>query len=328
MAKRPRKTKGNPPSEDYQTIHSVADKKAPVFSTTIANTLNGFVGDIPFSVIEDLAEQGAFDAIEFAIPFQKIEQELAAGLTPQGAQVADLSPASQEMLKALKDSADKTSQITTRVVRKATGLEPQLQFDANDPNVRRHLEKRIGGLITEINRHARANIRDIIIEAKTTELTPRQITTRIKENIGLRQDQARSLNNFRNRLSEDEDSKSLINKKVESFKQRLLGQRTDLIARTEMMTASNEGHRIGFEQAAEQGLFDRNQAKMVWVTTPDDRLCNTCRPMQGIPRDFDGVWNVDIRNSSNNVIGQRSVSIPNEVHPNCRCTFKMEIPSS
>ena len=330
MAKKPtrRKKKSSPPAEDYDAIHSVADKKAPVFSTTIANTINGFVGDIPYEVIEELATAGAFDAIEFAIPFQEIEQAMAKGLGTPGSMVADLSPEAQEMWKAMKESADKTSVITTRTVREATGMEPQLAFDANNPHIRRQLNDRIGKLVTEIDASSRRNIRDVIVEAKTKELTPREISQRIKESIGLRTDQVKTLNNFRNKLLEDGQTKTQINKKVEDFQRRLMGQRTQLIARTEMMTAANEGHRIGFEQAADEGLFNRQKARMVWVTTRDDRLCATCRPMQGVPKDFDGYWNVKIRNSKGAVTGQKSVKIPNEVHPNCRCTFKMEIDSA
>ena len=208
-----------------------------MFSATIANTINGFVGDIPYSVIEELAEAGAYDAIEFAIPFQQIEQQMAKGLTPKGSNVADLSPEAQEIWRGLKESADKTSVITTRVVREATGLEPMTSFDANNPLVRKHLNDRIGGLITEMNKHARNNIRDVIVEAKTTEMTPREITQKIKDNVGLRTDQARTLNKFKDKLIADGQSGSQVKKKSEDFKNRLIAQRTQLIARTEMMTS-------------------------------------------------------------------------------------------
>ncbi len=65
--------------------------------------------------------------------------------------------------------------------------------------------------------------------------------------------------------------------------------RADLIARHESMLAANEGQRLGWKQAEEQGLLD-SSAKRVWITTPDERLCPICKPLEDKTATLDGEY--------------------------------------
>ena len=80
--------------------------------------------------------------------------------------------------------------------------------------------------------------------------------------------------------------------------------RADMIARTESMTAANEGNREGWRQAVDEGLLTGNE-RVVWIAT-DGACPEICAPMDGETRALD----------DEDYDGQE----PPPAHPNCRCT--------
>ena len=83
--------------------------------------------------------------------------------------------------------------------------------------------------------------------------------------------------------------------------------RAETIARTETITASNQGQILAWEQAKEEGLLGGNEKK-VWIVTPDDRLCPICEPLDGVTVGFSETFDVE---------GEALEGPP--AHPNCRC---------
>ncbi len=81
--------------------------------------------------------------------------------------------------------------------------------------------------------------------------------------------------------------------------------RAETIARTESMRAVHEGQRQLWRQGVEEGLLDAD-VKRAWITTPDDRLCPICEPLDGETAALDEDY-VD------------GIAAP-PAHPNCRCT--------
>lgn len=84
--------------------------------------------------------------------------------------------------------------------------------------------------------------------------------------------------------------------------------RAELIARTEVMRASNEGQQELWDQAVEAGFLSGRE-QQEWIVTPDDRLCPVCEPLDGQTVPVDGQFDVD---------GDKIDGPP--AHPNCRCT--------
>ncbi len=89
--------------------------------------------------------------------------------------------------------------------------------------------------------------------------------------------------------------------------------RAELIARTEVMRASNEGQLEAWDQATDAGLLTGNEQKE-WIVTPDDRLCPICEPMDGVTVPLDDDFDVD---------GDKVDAPP--AHPNCRCTVGLTL---
>lgn len=84
--------------------------------------------------------------------------------------------------------------------------------------------------------------------------------------------------------------------------------RAETIARTETMRASNQGQLEAWDQATEKGLLTGSES-LEWITTPDDRLCPICEPLDGQTAPRGGTFEVD---------GDRITAPP--AHPRCRCT--------
>ena len=298
------------------TLHQVADRRAPSFSTNIVSSVDQFKKVLPVKNMEELIAAGAYDALQFAIPWDNLNALVAAGV-------------GEDIVRSLREASDKTADTTARALRAASGIKPVLSFDEGNPAVRRYVETRTANLVQDISKDGKNAIRQVILDSRLKELGPREIISRIKGVIGLREDQARALRNYQDGLAEKGVPKSRINQLAKQREARMMGQRADMIARTESITAANTGHQIGWEQAAGKGMFNPDEAEVMWVTAQDgDRVCNTCRPMDGVTRGFNETWSVEIRSGGKgggHVIDTMDVKVPNVVHPNCRCTAKLII---
>lgn len=80
--------------------------------------------------------------------------------------------------------------------------------------------------------------------------------------------------------------------------------RAQLIARTESMIAANEGQRLGWEKAVEDGLLPPSMNR-TWITTPG--CCDECETLEGATATLDGEYPDPGGNGP-------------PLHPNCRCT--------
>ncbi len=79
--------------------------------------------------------------------------------------------------------------------------------------------------------------------------------------------------------------------------------RAEVISRTEIMTAQNEGKRAGWRQAADDELIAPD-ARRIWITSGS--ACKECLPMNDAEATLNGTYD------------NRSMGPP--LHPNCRCT--------
>ena len=99
-----------------------------------------------------------------------------------------------------------------------------------------------------------------------------------------------------------------LKRRVDNYGKKLRRSRARMIARTEMMRASNQGRLQGMYQAADRGLVNPALARKQWVTSAFD-VCPICVPLNG--------RTIGIRES----FGPEGQAPP--AHPNCRCTIRM-----
>ena len=189
---------------------------------------------------------------------------------------AALRPALETMLRnVLEDSGIAAAKALVRKLRVAAAP-IGMKFDVTNPAAVEWISSHAGELITSISESTREDIVDLVEAAFTEQFDVDDLTDRISDLIG---DDARA----------------------------------EVIARTETMRASNEGQSQLWDQAVEVGLLTGNEHQ-IWITTPDDRLCPICEPMDGETTGLDGTFTVD---------GEEIEGPP--AHPNCRCTIGLSV---
>ena len=119
--------------------------------------------------------------------------------------------------------------------------------------------------------------------------------------------------NFKRWFDHQTDSIQLAQTLAQWSGQKALKSRAKLIAQTETMSAANGGARLAMQTAQTDGLLPPN-ARIEWIVTPDDRLCDRCRAMdrQTVPL-INGAF------TEPGKVGGGVMYPP--LHPRCRCTI-------
>lgn len=149
-------------------------------------------------------------------------------------------------------------------------------FDVTNPRATEWVKNHSLELIDDLSETTREDIRELLEDAFDGEYDVDQLSDEIDKLIG------------------DDD-------------------RAEKIARTETMTASNQGQLEAWDQAVEAGLLTGGESKE-WITTPDDRLCPICEPLDGQTVGLNEEFEVD---------GDMIDAPP--AHPNCRCTIGLAV---
>jgi len=168
-------------------------------------------------------------------------------------------------------------------------------FDVMNVNSIKWAEKYTAEMVTEVTRETKKALREVISDGMKQKWNKLKIARRInKMPIGLSLPQTKALNNFRDKLISDGASAKLIDKRVQSYYNRLLRQRSRSIARTETSRAVNEGYLQGLEQ--------QNVYRRVKISMAAD-ACPLCTEHEG--RIF--------------TLEEAHAFLP--IHPNCRCAW-------
>lgn len=207
--------------------------------------------------------------------------------------------------------------------------EIRIAFDTTDPAAARWASVRAAALIADVTDETRRAVRDVISDMFIDQVDIDSAAQTIRASVGLTQNQASSLLNFRQQVLNgagktveigkrvfrvpETVTRDYVNKLVAKKSERLLRDRAFTIAATEAMTASNEGLRQFWEQGQKAGWVSPKDQR-VWITTPDEKLCPICGAMEGQTAGINQPFVLPT--------GQRVMNPP--AHPRCRCTQGLE----
>ena len=194
-----------------------------------------------------------------------------------------------------------------RVTTKTTGLE--MSFDITNPRAVQAARTLGAELVTNVSNTTRTTIRNLIADVIEGNQSLAEAKKIIRQRAGLLPQHAEAVKRYRDNLVTSGTKAQQANKMADKYARRLLKYRAEMIARTEVSRAMSLGQTETWNQARDNDLIPPDTLR-VWITTPDERLCSICGPMDGETATLDGVW--DTMN------GQ--VSYPSAIHPQCRCS--------
>lgn len=261
--------------------------------------------------------QRAITVIRARIELAELERELrATSQSPaamrtalEAARVGDLGQAFRETAENnLRAGYLRGAREGERGLRQ---VEVRIRFDAMNPHAATFARIQSSQLITQIDESQREAVRNLIESSVSNGRTVRDIARDIRNVVGLRDDQVTALSNYRERITErGKLTEDQIESKVRRYADALARQRGELIARTEVLQAANQGQLETWMEAQRQGVLGNNYKKK-WVLTPDELLCDACESMDEVEAELDE----EFEN------GQGESTMVPPLHPNCRCSI-------
>ena len=278
---------------------AVADREEPKLAATIRRTMKAMRAQFPVSEVAALIDSGRIYTLPSLIPWGDIFVMPTYKAEP--ALVGDDLQA--QYLQVMIEAA------------KAGGIEGS-SFTLTNPQAIAAARARAGTLIANEKKMTQDAVKRVIVKAVRGNYTGAEAAKMIANSIGLDPRSAQAVANYTAQLSEVKAGNAGLSSlsrggraagSPERYADRLLKLRSETIARTEIMSASNEGQLMGWRQAAADGLLNRQTTMRIFVVTEDDRLCEECEPLDGETTTFDGSF---------------SEGEP-PIHPACRCTTSL-----
>lgn len=232
----------------------------------------------------------------------------AASLVPWGNFAQDLQPFVDVTTSQVVTSANQS------LARLPSRLKVDFTFDLTDPRAIAWAQVRAGASIRGITEESRQAVARIIADGLRSKLDMEQMATRIEAVVGLDQRQAKSLDRFYGETLEqlmDEgasfnEATQEVRERAKPLYDRMIRYRGLRIARTEMVTAANQGRVLSWFEIESQGLMPPD-SKRIWITALDERTCSVCAPKHRQTV----AWDTDFDFGSP------------ALHPHCRCSIEL-----
>lgn len=210
-------------------------------------------------------------------------------------------------------------------------------FNPGSPQVSQFINDYVLGQVKQITEQQRALLTSKIVAGLNAGKNPIDIAREIKPYIGLTDNQADAVDNFRG-LLESNDPASLtrelrdkrydptirsalssdtplesdvIDTMVGRYADLSLKHRAQTIARTETLNALHQSQNFLWQQAADSGAVMGSDLYRYWHVAHDERTCPICKPIPSMNPD-----GVSINGQFQTPVG--AVDGPT-MHPNCRC---------
>lgn len=184
-----------------------------------------------------------------------------------------------ELLAELIDAGRRTGSSFPKI-QKAT---VSYRFDADRPEAAAWAAKEAGSLIVEVTQDQINIVRELVSSAQMGIYTPQQVARYVRDSIGITQRQAGWVRNFRDRTFNDQitagktfaEAMRATDNLTDRYAKRIHRYRAEMIARTEILRAANEGRNEAWRQGIEEGFINPG-VKKYWSVEIDGRQCEEC----------------------------------------------------
>lgn len=271
-----------PGDQWWRALHQIADGLEPTVRNAFLRAVRMVQAKLDIVNLEDAVNRGTIDQSAF---WQVLQSELDSALR------APL----REALLGGAGIADR---------RLPQGM---MRFDLTNPAAVRAVDTEVANLVREITNESRQAIRDLVQQSILGTFDVHQLARQIRSSIGLTSRYAVAVDNYQQTLLDNGMPDGQAMTRSQAYADRLLRYRAQMIARTEVIRATSAGQSAVWNDAQAEGLLPVD-AQRVFITTPDDRLCEICAPMDG--------QTVGINEPFQSDLGP--IDYP-PVHPSCRC---------
>jgi hypothetical protein len=224
--------------------------------------------------------------------------------------------------RASRPFLERETGIETTVVKQ--DIEVTIAFNLNNPHTIQFADTLSSQLVREVTEETKKAIRQIIKRGAAGELTPLQQARRIRELVGLTDQQMVAVLNFQAALEFEGVAPALVRRRTERLYLRSLNQRARNISRTESIRSANAGQYNLWRQASEQGFLDTTKVAVKWTATEDDRTCDWCMSLDGKTVGFEEQFPGGTKRMANGSIKSLDPVLTPPIHPSCRCSLTLE----
>ena len=287
---------------EWVALHRIADSLEPELQAAFLKALEALKRQLPLNALTDMLEVGL--------------------LTDLGELVANLK---------LPDSVVATlRQVMTSAAVQAgtfTGAALGMSFSLDNPAVLRWVDSQVGRHIVGITSETQLAVRDVIRSAFVEGMHPREQARLIRDVVGLTVRDEGAVARFKQGLLDSGTTLKRTNQLTNRMANRLRRNRAEAIARTETISAANQGQREAWNEAADQRLIDPAATRIVWIATDDARTCPICNELDGTTVGFQDTFPV---NQAAIKVGRpKSVFADHDgrtppAHVMCRCALGLE----
>lgn len=184
-------------------------------------------------------------------------------------------------------------------------------FKTANPKALLAAERQAAELLTSVNAETKQTVRNLIARSYREGITSRDTARMIRDVVGLNDRQATALFNYRSGLVEEGIKPDRVIALTERYGNRLLRQRADTIAQTEIHRASAEGQHELWREAVREGHLGAD-ALRIWIA--NSGACSWCEAMELLNEDGVSIDGQFVTPDGDMIDG------PEDSHVGCKCS--------
>lgn len=201
--------------------------------------------------------------------------------------------------------------VTVRTMPDQDVKDVTIDFEAVNPEAVRWAAQHAAALV-DAPAAVRTKIRALVARSIDEGIAPDELARMLRDVIGLTEQQATAVANFRHRLADEGVDAGTRLGRVTRYAEAQRRLRALTIARTELISALNFGQQALWRHAEAAGAIQGAHFRKQWITTDDERLEPDCEALGNIPQDE--LPTIDAPFPGTDVLHP-------PLHVNCRCAM-------
>jgi hypothetical protein len=227
--------------------------------------------------------------------------------------------------KVMTEAGEKSFANMRAQIRGGDALLGSASFSVENPYSRVYIRDKSSRLIKEISESTRSSVVEMLDLALREGRAPARLRNAIADTVGLHSRWARAVDRYRAELEADGIAPGRVDRLTERYRKRLLRRRGENIARTETISAGNQGKLDSWKVAQDRGWLG-SRARMVWIAGfSSARTCVQCAAMHNQTIAIGGTFEFEEHEDKRGRRVPAATTLRPPLHPSCRCTMGLVV---